>query len=369
MQAPTDKPCRQPNSIGLRRLGFTYALLTMLITTSTSWAGNLYTLHPVNTESACVAIPLKRSVSSFESNNSQGEGRLWNFTQNRGFFTYVPAEGCAQLSDSAVDLFHAGNQTWVRRSDFSTVDKLERIRHWTTRYVFRRTFLSGGGAGELGLDPRQVNSELEVEAYRVTNVKDHLYLFSPDGSYIDTDNQMRWEMRWSPMGEVVLIDPSGRYLPKFPEFSPSFLPTCQRDQNRELTCGLVFQRHNCGQLRNELGTCSELDRSKPAPGNTPPDDVVGRIKTVATESDALDVLPGKIVIRQRFGPGKPAGYSLSFYARFEDPIMPVVFAPGVLFTPNAKARIGRPRKGDLVMRETCLADCPDQLRLQGLSIK
>ena len=329
---------------------------------------------PVSEANGCVVIPLKTEVDYFSS-PTPGDSSIppingmadTMYFEKRDMFLIISAAGCAQLKDASNTLFHAYNSVWLRRDEFVPAESLERIRHWTTRYVYRRTFLSGGGAEELGMDPRRVSSEMELEAYRVNHIQDPLHLFTPDGYYIDMKNHMRWEMRWSPWGNVILIDPSGRSLPTSFAFSSDFNNVCERDPNGDLRCGLQFQWQTCADARNELGQCPpSMERPSYATGTTPVA-LVGRIQTELKESEAFEELPDRIRILQRFGPRKAAGYALSFYAKFDDPIKPVVFAPGVLFTPKAKVRTGRARKSDLVMRETCIADCPDLLQLQGLT--
>jgi hypothetical protein len=78
--------------------------------------------------------------------------------------------------------------------------------------------------------------------------------------------------------------------------------------------------------------------------------------------------PTKVTIHRRFTYSKKDlnQHVLSFYAQFEDPIRPVVFASGVLFSDTAKPHRGRARPNEMVMREVCLADCPDQLAAQGI---
>lgn len=368
---PHKKPARLRASANWLISGMCSVLSLTL--SQSAYADRIERPLPVTEDNGCVVIPLKTEVAYFDSvppGNSiappiNGVAKT-GFFNKRGMFLIIPAIGCAQFKDARNTLFYAGTSTWHRRDEFVAAESLERIRHWTTRYVYRRTFLSGGGAAELGMDPRRVSSEMELDAYRVNHIQDPLHLFTPDGYYFDMKNHMRRAMYWSPWGDVILTDPSGRYLPTSFGFSSDFNNVCERAPNGDLRCGLQFQWQACADARNELGQCPPSMERPSYVTSTTPVALVGRIQTELKESEAFEELPDRIRILQRFGPRKAAGYALSFYAKFDDPIKPVVFAPGVLFTPQAKVRTGRARKSDLVMRETCIADCPEHLQLQGL---
>jgi hypothetical protein len=255
----------------------------------------------------------------------------------------VDAQACTAVSAKDQSYF-IRLSTWYRASDFITDAELEPIDHWTTRY-----YLSIDNGVEFGpveysdtWGPRErwlENSQKEIDQYRVDKVAQHVQLFTRDGRYIDTTNGMVWKMHLGPDGSVELKDPSGRLLPLY-----WGIPKCTRDSSGMAICG----------HKRESAPEHFIYSAQHGPLPNP--------------AAAFRVLPHRIVITRRpQGIRHPEdGAPLEVSARFSDPVRPVIFASGVLFRatakPNPKA-VYRP--ADFAPKETCVADCAEQLRLQG----
>ncbi|MED5618046.1 hypothetical protein [Ideonella sp. BN130291] len=255
----------------------------------------------------------------------------------------VDAQACAAISAKDQSYFiHLS--PWYRASDFITDAELEPIDHWTTRY-----YLSIDNRVEFGpveysdtWGPRErwlENSQREIDQYRVDKAARHVQLFTRDGRYVDTTNGVVWKMHLAPNGSVQLKDPSGKLLPMY-----GGVPECTRDASGMAICG----------HKRESAPEHFIYSAQHGPLPNP----------VA----AFRVLPHRIVITRRpQGIRHPEdGAPLEISARFSDPVRPVIFASGVLFRatakPNPKAAY---RPADFAPKETCVADCAEQLRLQG----
>lgn len=277
-------------------------------------------------------------------------------------FYATPADGLFNISD---------RRAWFRKSDFLTFRQLPRIERWTTRYVFRRTALSGANA-ELGINPNMISLDQEIDAYRASTIRDSLFAFTRDGYWLDFRRNMRWEMRLTPEGEIYVGDPKGRYDEEVAVFHRSYRPRCHTDADGKLNCGLYWmpRTDRCARIKDLSKEPPHVQRE------CQPEAMAKAERTVGTlaEMDSwyypkgLRVSPERIVVTGRFTYGQrdPNQQVLDFIAHFDDPIRPVVFAPGVLFSDTAKPHPGRARPGEMVMKEVCLADCPDQLAAQGL---
>jgi len=264
----------------------------------------------------------------------------------------------------------AYSRSWYRRSDFVTYDELTRIDRWTTRYVYRRTALSGAGA-ELGINENMLSLGEEIEAYRANNIRSGLFIFSPDAHWVDMDRGIRWEMRVTPTGRLVLGDPTGTYrVQAGAVFNREFPSSCERDADSRLVCGLQWRNSTCEEVR-DMSKANEYIRRICEPTNRKSiENREGRIALFDNEDwyPGIEIKPDKIVISRRYSYARKNINQkyLSFYARFDDPIRPVFFAPGLLFTDTAKPHPGKSKPGERVMKPVCLVDCPDQLAAQGL---
>lgn len=290
-----------------------------------------------------------------------------------GFPDYpLPASECSKFTATAPEsLFNISERRgWYRRSDFVTYDELTRIDRWTTRYVYRRTALSGAGA-ELGINENMLSLGEEIEAYRASSIRRGLFIFTRDARWMDMDRGIRWEMRLTPTGRLVLGDPTGTYrVQTGAVFQRSFPFSCERDADNKLVCGLQWHRSDCDAIKDMSKTTDHM-RQECAPNKRKSDEErVGRIALFDDEDwhPGVEIKPDKITISKRYTYSRknPNQSVLSFYARFDDPIRPVFFAPGLLFTDKAKPHPGKSKPGERVMKPVCLVDCPDQLAAQGL---
>jgi hypothetical protein len=280
-----------------------------------------------------------------------------------GAFTAAKADGLFNISQ---------RRSWYRKSDFITADKLERVDRWTTRYIFRRTALSGAGA-ELGVNPNMLSLGEEIAAYRASTIRQGLFMFTPEAHWIDTERNVRWEIRRTPTGRLALVDPSGEYLTVVkPVFNRAYQPKCETDSQDKLVCGLVWRNQIC-EGRKELNRPNDGygdDCSREAQQNK--EVTYGRLIRMYGRPEShhpgIEFGPERVVISRRYVLSRrdPNQHYLDFYARFDDPIRPVFFAPGTLFSAKATPHAGKPKPGELIMKSVCLADCPDQLLLQGL---
>lgn len=198
----------------------------------------------------------------------------------------------------------------------------------------------------------RTNSVSEIIVYQAAHVRDKIHLFSADGRYYDAANKRWWDLYLSPLGDLVLKDATGKYLPTGVDDLPVELEFyCDPPQGDDTTCGYRMDPKWVAS-----STPAHLIQSPPS------------FKPVRIEAD-------KIVLTQRLStfsyvPRKEGADDIDnyvFLADFDDPIRPVVFAPGVLFNPKAKPNPkGKYRPQDLYDKEVCIADCPDQLELQGI---
>lgn len=278
-------------------------------------------------------------------------------------FYAAPADGLFNISD---------RRAWFRKSDFLTFRQLPRIERWTTRYVFRRTALSGANS-ELGMNPNMISLDQEIDAYRASTIRDSLFAFTRDGYWLDFKRSMRWEMRLTPEGEIYVGDPKGRYDEEEAVFHRQYRPRCHTDTDGRLACGLYWMARTdrCTRHQDLSKAPAHVQRDCEPAALAKAERTVGTLAEMDSWYDAkgLRVSPERIVITGRFTYGQrdPNQQVLDFIAHFDDPIRPVVFAPGVLFSDTAKPHPGRARPGEMVMKEVCLADCPDQLAAQGLA--
>jgi hypothetical protein len=255
----------------------------------------------------------------------------------------VDAQACTAISAKDQSYFIRLG-AWYRASDFITDAELEPIDHWTTRY-----YLSIDNGVEFGpveysdaWGPRErwlENSQKEIDQYRVDKVARHVQLFTRDGRYVDRATGAIWKMHLAPNGSLQLKDPSGKLLPMY-----WGVPKCTRDSRGKAICG-----------HKDEGAPEHFIYSAQHGGGPNP-------------AAAFRVFSDRIVITRRpQGIRHPEdGSPLQISARFSDPVRPVVFASGVLFRPTAKPHpkaVYRPT--DFAPKETCVADCVEQLRLQG----
>lgn len=286
---------------------------------------------------------------------------------------WLNKDECAAFHATRADgLFNMSNyRSWFRKSDFLTFSELPKIERWTTRYIFRRTALSGANS-ELGTQPDMISLDQEIDAYRASTIRDSLFVFTPDGHWLDFKHNVRWEMRITSDDSIIIGDPSGRYAERYAVFHRSYRPRCSKGADNKLTCGLYWAvaTDRCAEKK-------DLSKEPPHIQKECAPEELARLEMAVGTLAELDkvpyptgkrVSPEKVVITGRFTYGQ-RDYNqqmLSFIAHFSDPIRPIVFAPGVLFSDTAKPHRGKPRPGELVMKEVCLADCPDQLAAQGL---
>ncbi|MCK9384993.1 MAG: hypothetical protein M0Q15_10245 [Nevskia sp.] len=202
----------------------------------------------------------------------------------------------------------------------------------------------------------RTNSVSEIIVYQAAHVRDKIHLFSPDGRFYDATNKLWWDLYVSLPGDLVLKDATGKYLPTGIDDLPVELAFyCDPQQGENIACGFRME-------------------SKAVPFSTPE-----RLIQAPPDFKPIRVEPDKIVLTQRLSslstyanPEIPEtkDFPISnyvFLADFDDPIRPVVFAPGVLFNPKATPNPkGKYRPQDLYDKEVCIADCPDQLELQGI---
>jgi hypothetical protein len=265
----------------------------------------------------------------------------------------MPKEACDKFRDPSETLVTDGGVLWFYKSDFVHEDDLKRITHWKTRYWYANMTADNRGA-ELSsaIEELRLNSASEIDVYQATRVRDKIHLFSPDGRYYDAANKRWWDLYLSPLGGLVLKDATGKYLPTGIDDLPVELEFyCDPPQDDDTACGFRMDPKWVAS-----STPAHLINSPPS------------FKPVRVE-------PDKIVLTQRLStfsyvPSKGGGDDIDnyvFLADFDDPIRPVVFAPGVLFNPKAKPNPkGKYRPQDLYDKEVCIADCPDQLELQGI---
>lgn len=265
-------------------------------------------------------------------------------------------KACAEFDNGKDPIVFIGRGTWVAREDFMQPEQMERIHRWTTRYAFDMEVIRAGSYSEIG-DERILTSGFEIDAYRVDHIRRNLHLFTPEGHWLDErDGYRRWELRRSPIGRVWVVDPTGKYLAAAEVFDRYYQPRCERDDHGRWTCGLIeWDRQSTCNVRVQADSARGcLEWAK-----------IHKTGSPVSQEGALeghykvDVRTDKILIGARQTKGDI--WSLKLYANFDDPIRPVIFKPGVLFQPHAKARKGRPPASELVMRNVCLADCPEQL--------
>jgi hypothetical protein len=266
----------------------------------------------------------------------------------------MPKEACDKFRDPSETLVTDGGVLWFYKSDFVHEDDLKRITHWKTRYWYANMTADNRGA-ELSsaVEELRLNSASEIDVYQAARVRDEIHLFSPDGRYYDLESKLWWDLYLSPLGDLVLKDAAGKYLPTYIDDLPVELEFyCDPPQGDDTTCGF--------RKKPDLADYG----CPPVLWKAPAD-----FKTVKNT-------PDKIILTQRLSTFSLGGTSKSgdnienyaFYADFDDPIRPVVFAPGVLFNPKAKPNPkGKYRPQDLYDKEVCIADCPDQLALQGIT--
>jgi hypothetical protein len=270
----------------------------------------------------------------------------------------MPREACDKFRDPSETLVTDGGVLWFYKSDFVHEDDLKRITHWKTRYWYANMTADNRGA-ELSsaIEELRLNSASEIDVYQATRVRDKIHLFSPDGRYYDAANKRWWDLYLSPLGTLVFKDPTGKYVPETGYILPVELEFyCDPPQGDDTTCGFRME-------------------SKAVPFSTP-----ARLIQAPSNFKPIRIEPDKIVLTQRLSSlstyanpdiPKTKDFPISnyvFLADFDDPIRPVVFAPGVLFNPKAKPNPkGKYRPQDLYDKEVCIADCPDQLALQGIT--
>jgi hypothetical protein len=271
-------------------------------------------------------------------------------------------------------LFNVAYQrSWYRRSDFITASELTPIARWTTRYVYRITALSGVGA-ELGLNENMLSLGMEMDAYRASRIRDGLFVFSPDAHWIDTERQVRWKMYLTPTGGLVLIETSGKFAVEAnASFHRSYPMSCEKSDIGQWVCGLRFSMGSCDLFAKTRKPDSMAAKECEPEKRRATEETVGRIALWDLDLNpdwhpGITIKPDKIIISRRYAYSRrdPNQTVLSFYARFDDPIRPIYFTPGLLFTDKAKPHPGKSRPGERVMTPVCLVDCPDQLAAQGL---
>jgi hypothetical protein len=277
--------------------------------------------------------------------NSRGKIDRWRIT--------ISQKQCIKFRDLSETLIDNGGPLWFYKSDFIHEDDLKRITHWKTRYWYANMTADNRGS-EIGsaTDDLRTNSVSEIIVYQAAHVRDEIHLFSPDGRFYDAANKRWWDLYLSPLGGLVLKDATGKYLPTGIDDLPVELEFyCDPPQDDDTACGFRMDPKWVAS-----STPAHLINSPPS------------FKPVRVE-------PDKIVLTQRLStfsyvPSKGGGDDIDnyvFLADFDDPIRPVVFAPGVLFNPKAKPNPkGKYRPQDLYDKEVCIADCPDQLELQGI---
>jgi len=267
-------------------------------------------------------------------------------------------EDCAKFRSSSEKLITTnGGPLWFYKSDFIHEDDLKRITHWKTRYWYANMTADNRGSEIASVSEElRTNSVSEIIVYQAAHVRDKIHLFSPDGRFYDAENKLWWSLYVSPLGKLVLKDATGKYLPTGIDDLPVELAFyCDPQQGENIACGFRME-------------------SKAVPFSTPE-----RLIQAPPDFKPVRVELDKIVLTQRLSslstyvnPEIPEtkDFPISnyvFLADFDDPIRPVVFAPGVLFNPKAKPNPkGKYRPQDLYDKEVCIADCPDQLELQGI---
>jgi hypothetical protein len=364
----------------LSRHGWRWAVAWALFTYAPwAWAFQENADGLPRTDGSCWVFAKTRAVSRYSTidpEDPRAAARLNpDSAADRGVYTSfpdyrLPPDECVKFNSTPPDrLFNISDRRgWYRRSDFLTHDQLTRVDRWTTRYVYRRTALSGAGA-ELGLNENMLSLGEEIEAYRASTIRRRLFIFTPDAHWVDMDRHVRWEMRLTPTGRLVLVDPTGTYqVQAGVVFHRSFPFSCSRDSDDKLVCGLQWHNASCDVLTD---AANEYTRKICEPAlRQRQEDRTGRI-ALFDDGDwypGIKVQADKITISRRYSYSRKDLNQriLSFYARFDDPIRPVFFAPGVLFSDSAKPHPGKSRPGERVMKPVCLVDCPEQLAAQGL---
>jgi len=266
-----------------------------------------------------------------------------------------PKEECLKFFDKNESLVKPPlDVIYFNKSDLVHEDDLKRITHWKTRYWYANMTADNRGSEiASATEELRTNSVSEIIVYQAAHVRDKVHLFSSDGRYYDAANKRWWDLYLSPLGDLVLKDATGKYLPTGIDDPPVELEFyCDPPQDGDTTCGFRMDPKWVAS-----STPAHLIQSPPS------------FKPVRIEAD-------KIVLTQRLStfsyfPRKEGADDIDnyvFLADFDDPIRPVVFAPGVLFNPKAKPNSkGKYRSQDLYDKEVCIADCPDQLELQGIT--
>jgi hypothetical protein len=241
-----------------------------------------------------------------------------------------------------------------RRTDVIHEDDLEPVYKWETRYLYVNEY----GADLTPIEEttekmrRQWAVEAEIKAYQADTIREGTrQLFTPDGRYFNQETGTIWKMYLSPMGDIVMKDTTNKYLPiGAPGYWPGLSPVCHRDAEHRAICGYI--------AITGLGK----------PNENPPI-TEGRLSIDEKESPAMRIGKDKVTLLQRLGTLAGAkslsNETFNFFANFDDPIRPVVFAPGVLFKKGVKAKLDdKFPASSFVDQEVCVADCPDQLKLQ-----
>ena len=303
-------------------------------------------LHKRSDEWYCrldARTPEIKTYDRIDFNLPGTDDNLRPYGKIKDFSSVFSKRECERFFDPAVTRVTDG-PLFYDKADLIHEKDLPRIRHWKTRYVYwNHTFTAQGG--ETGSHKKEltIDSSLEIEAYQAATIRNNLLMFAPDGRYFHPETQTWWDMYLSDRGTITLRDPTGVYFPTGYEVPNGLKLDCK---SAESDCGYFVSDSSAKYVSGTTRLLQNLPDFRP-----------------------VKVLPDQRFLTQRLSSlTKFKSFdSFLFYATFDDPIRPVFFAPGVLFKSKAKPNArGRYPKSDLVNQPVCLADCPDQLKLQGL---
>jgi len=293
---------------------------------------------PFSSDNTKEGVEKKRSDVGDDGSSEYSEKECQNYLSGKEDFV-EPKYGRGHVRYRRIDLIHEND--------------LEPIYKWETRYVFINNYEFDVTPIEYTTHSQRLTATLtnEIDSYQAEGVAEGTrQLFTPDGRYFNRETGTIWKMYLSPMGDIVLKDTTNKYLPiGSPGTWPGIRIQCRRDEQKRAICGYAAS-----------------DGANFTPDAPPYEN---RLSTLNADTPVIRFRPDKVTLLRRLGSlGGPEDLRLatySFFANFDDPIRPVVFASGVLFKKGVKARVdGKYPASSFVDQEVCVADCPDQLKLQ-----